>query len=120
MYRTRYVILSSHQLVADAQTPVLTVAATLSSKSPFITPFGREQEADTVKRSFKVENSDFLTFHRVLVGWREAIVAGNHMSYTRKNFMSHQVCLLRELCECLIESVYAESDTDRRAAAAIL
>jgi hypothetical protein len=40
--------------------------AALNSKSPFITPFGREQEADTVKRAFKVENSDFLTVNKVI------------------------------------------------------
>jgi HrpA-like RNA helicase len=33
--------------------PALTIAATLNSKSPFVVPFGREQEADTVKQSFK-------------------------------------------------------------------
>lgn len=43
----------------------LTVAATLSSKSPFITPFGREAEADTTKKSFKTAQSDFMTLHKV-------------------------------------------------------
>ncbi|KAJ9118123.1 hypothetical protein QFC22_004024 [Naganishia vaughanmartiniae] len=33
--------------------PALTIAATLNSKSPFVAPFGREQEADTIKQSFK-------------------------------------------------------------------
>jgi ATP-dependent RNA helicase DHX29 len=45
--------------------PALTIAAALSSKSPFVTPFGRESEAEAVKRAFKTENSDFLTLHRV-------------------------------------------------------
>lgn len=34
--------------------PALTIAATLSSKSPFLTPFGHEQEADMARRSFQV------------------------------------------------------------------
>lgn len=34
--------------------PALTIAAALNSKSPFLTPFGFEQEADRAKNSFKV------------------------------------------------------------------
>ena len=33
--------------------PALTIAAALNSKSPFITPFGLEQEADRARMSFK-------------------------------------------------------------------
>jgi HrpA-like RNA helicase len=33
--------------------PALTIAATLNSKSPFVAPFGLEQEADRAKASFK-------------------------------------------------------------------
>ena len=32
--------------------PALTIAATLNSKSPFLTPFGHEREADRAKTSF--------------------------------------------------------------------
>lgn len=34
--------------------PALTIAAALNSKSPFVTPFGLEQEADRAKNSFKI------------------------------------------------------------------
>ena len=34
--------------------PALTIAAALNSKSPFLAPFGFEQEADRAKNSFKV------------------------------------------------------------------
>jgi ATP-dependent RNA helicase DHX29 len=33
--------------------PALTIAATLNSKSPFLSPFGMEQEADRAKSSFR-------------------------------------------------------------------
>jgi len=33
--------------------PALTIAATLNSKSPFLTPFGHEEEADRAKNSFR-------------------------------------------------------------------
>ena len=34
--------------------PALTIAATLNSKSPFVTPFGLEQEAARAKNAFKI------------------------------------------------------------------
>lgn len=34
--------------------PALTIAATLNSKSPFLTPFGHEDEADRAKASFRI------------------------------------------------------------------
>jgi ATP-dependent RNA helicase DHX29 len=34
--------------------PALTIAAALNSKSPFVSPFGLEQEADRAKNSFRV------------------------------------------------------------------
>ena len=34
--------------------PALTIAATLTSKSPFVVPFGLEQDADRAKKSFRV------------------------------------------------------------------
>jgi HrpA-like RNA helicase len=34
--------------------PALTIAAALNSKSPFLSPFGHEQEADRAKLSFRV------------------------------------------------------------------
>ena len=33
--------------------PALTIAAALNSKSPFVTPFGLEQEADKARSSFQ-------------------------------------------------------------------
>jgi ATP-dependent RNA helicase DHX29 len=37
--------------------PALTIAAALNSKSPFLSPFGFEQEADRAKISFKIGKS---------------------------------------------------------------
>jgi len=39
--------------------PALTIAATLNSKSPFLTPFGLEKEADRAKSSFAKGSSLF-------------------------------------------------------------
>ncbi|KAG1885768.1 P-loop containing nucleoside triphosphate hydrolase protein [Suillus subluteus] len=66
--------------------PALTIAAALSSKSPFIVPMGMEQEADRAKN-----NSDFLTIHNAFSSWRRA---SENPSFVRKfcrvNFLSHQ------------------------------
>lgn len=72
--------------------PALTIAAALNSKSPFLTPFGKEDEAHRQKLSFKIENSDFLTLHNAFSSWRRA--CANGLSAARKlcrdAFMSHQ------------------------------
>jgi ATP-dependent RNA helicase DHX29 len=33
--------------------PILTIAAAMSFKSPFVRPFGKEDEADKARESFK-------------------------------------------------------------------
>ncbi|KAG1903684.1 P-loop containing nucleoside triphosphate hydrolase protein [Suillus fuscotomentosus] len=71
--------------------PALTIAAALSSKSPFIVPMGMEQEADRAKSSFHIDNSDFLMIHNAFSSWRRA---SENPSFVRKicqvNFLSHQ------------------------------
>lgn len=57
--------------------------ATLNSKSPWLTPFGRESEADAVKRGFKIENSDFLTTYNAYCSWREASGNGYEREFCR-------------------------------------
>ncbi|BGP39119.1 hypothetical protein JCM10449v2_003057 [Rhodotorula kratochvilovae] len=68
----------------------LTITAALNSKSPWVTPFGRENEADTVKRGFKVENSDFLTLYNAYCCWREACSNNYEREFCRKSFLSLQ------------------------------
>ncbi|GAA6051223.1 hypothetical protein JCM3770_005879 [Rhodotorula araucariae] len=68
----------------------LTITAALNSKSPWVTPFGREHEADTVKRGFKVENSDFLTLYNAYCCWREACSNNYEREFCRKSFLSLQ------------------------------
>ncbi|KAI9445226.1 P-loop containing nucleoside triphosphate hydrolase protein [Lactarius indigo] len=71
--------------------PALTIAATLNSKSPFLTPFGHEEEADRAKCSFRTDNSDFLTMHNAFSSWRRASSdAGSARKFCRSNFLSQQ------------------------------
>lgn len=71
--------------------PALTIAATLNAKSPFITPFGHEEEADRAKLGFRLENSDFLTLHNAFSSWRRACNnSGFARKFCRTNYLSHQ------------------------------
>ncbi|PIL32118.1 hypothetical protein GSI_06824 [Ganoderma sinense ZZ0214-1] len=70
--------------------PALTVAATLNSKSPFLTPLGLEAEAEKAKLSFRVENSDFLTLHNAFASWRRACGNGFARKFCKTNYLSHQ------------------------------
>ncbi|XP_013395575.1 putative ATP-dependent RNA helicase DHX57 [Lingula anatina] len=49
--------------------PALTIAATLSFKSPFVTPFGKKQEATEKKLEFAVGCSDHLTMLKAYKSW---------------------------------------------------
>ncbi|KAH8100605.1 P-loop containing nucleoside triphosphate hydrolase protein [Cristinia sonorae] len=70
--------------------PALTIAATLNSKSPFLTPFGMAEEADRAKLTFRTENSDFLTIHNAFSTWRNACANGAARKLCRQYFLSHQ------------------------------
>ncbi|KAF4623096.1 hypothetical protein D9613_001917 [Agrocybe pediades] len=71
--------------------PALTIAATLNSKSPFVSPLGQEKEADLAKSSFRIENSDFLTIHNAFSSWRRACAnLGSSRNFCRKNYLSQQ------------------------------
>lgn len=48
-----------NSVVMKCLDPALTIAAALSAKSPFVTPFGQEEEADKAKLKF---NSGWLAF----------------------------------------------------------
>lgn len=80
--------------------PALTIAAALNSKSPFVSPFGHEQEADRAKASFKIGNSDFLTIYNAFSSWRRASAnPGFVRKFCKQNFLSHQVsALYNSLC----------------------
>jgi ATP-dependent RNA helicase DHX29 len=69
----------------------LTIAAILSSKSPFVTPFGDKQRADTTRLAFTKGNSDLLTAYNAYVSWRNVSQSSNVsvFSWCRKNYLSH-------------------------------
>ncbi|CAL1548512.1 unnamed protein product [Lymnaea stagnalis] len=68
----------------------LTIAATLSFKSPFVSPFGLKQEADEKRKEFAMGNSDYLTMLNAYRCWSEAKKQSSHQAYMycRDNFLS--------------------------------
>lgn len=119
--------------------PALTIAATLNSKSPFLTPFGKEDEAHWKKLSFRTgqlaipgtdvahksvaENSDFLTLHNAFSAWRRACANGTsaERKFCRESYLSHQVTETFRSC-AITENASAsvESSADRGAKTTIL
>jgi ATP-dependent RNA helicase DHX29 len=72
----------------------LTIAAILSSKTPFITPFGERQRSDAARQAFSRGDSDLLTSYNAYCGWRRVLdntFNENIFAWCRKNFLSHQI-----------------------------
>lgn len=72
----------------------LTVAAILSSKSPFSAPFGQRAQADNAKMAFRRGDSDLLTVYNAYLAWKRVCQAnmgmGKEFQFCRKNFLAQQ------------------------------
>ena len=63
--------------------PVLTVAAAISSRSPFVSPLERREAADAAKRGFAREQSDHLAVMAAYQAWRDARAEGRCAQWER-------------------------------------
>jgi len=73
----------------------ITVAAILSSKSPFTAPFGQRAQADLVRKGFRRGDSDLLTVYNAYLSWKRVCQStsasgGKDFQFCRKNFLSQQ------------------------------
>eukprot|EP01048_Picozoa_sp_COSAG05_P007660 COSAG05_NODE_546_length_8763_cov_12.991228_6_plen_539_part_00 len=69
--------------------PVLTIAAGLSFRSPFVAPFEKREEADKARKKFAGGNrSDHLTLLKAYEGWVRAKARGGEHQYCMTNFLS--------------------------------
>ncbi|XP_073416043.1 ATP-dependent RNA helicase DHX29 isoform X2 [Dendrobates tinctorius] len=77
---------------------VATLAATMTEKTPFVTPIGRKDEADVAKSSMALANSDHLTILSAYMGWKMIRADGysSEMTYCRKNFLNRKALLTIE------------------------
>lgn len=70
----------------------LTVAAALTSKSPFLSPMHAKKQADSVRLGFKRGDSDLLTLYNAYSAWRKICntTGMSERHFCNKNFLSSQ------------------------------
>ncbi|KAL8902085.1 MAG: hypothetical protein Q9207_004881 [Kuettlingeria erythrocarpa] len=68
----------------------LTMAAILSSKSPFSAPMGARSQADQARLSFRKGDSDLLTVYNAYCSWRRTCntSGASEQQFCRKNYLS--------------------------------
>lgn len=103
----------------------ITVAAILSSKSPFVAPFGQRNQADTVRLGFRRGDSDLLTVYNAYLAWKRVCQSsaggGAEFQFCRKSFLSPQILaniedLKGQLLVSLVDSGFLSlTDDERRA-----
>ncbi|KAJ5151042.1 uncharacterized protein N7482_010294 [Penicillium canariense] len=73
----------------------VSIAAILSSKSPFVNTMGSNSQRDAARNSFQRGDSDLLTVYNAYCGWKRArsTPGSNEFSFCRKNFLSPQTLL---------------------------
>ena len=98
----------------------ITVAAILSSKSPFSAPFGQRTQADLARKAFRRGDSDLLTVYNAYLGWKNVCQASNNeFQYCRKNFLAPQTLsniedLKGQLLVSLVDSGFLELTEEER------
>lgn len=100
----------------------LTVAALLSSKSPFSAPFGQRAQADNARSAFRRGDSDLLTVYNAYLAWRRVCkTTGKDFQFCRKNYLSAQTLsniedLKGQLLVALADSGFLQlTDEERKA-----
>ena len=101
----------------------ITIAAILSSKPPFLTPFNAKQRADIARLSFKKGDSDLLTTYNAYRSWKSVcMTAGrSELHYCQKNFLSAQNLsniedLKAQLLSSLADAGFVQFSTEERRA----
>jgi ATP-dependent RNA helicase DHX29 len=99
----------------------ITIAAILSSKSPFLTPFGAKQRADIARLSFKKGDSDLLTTYNAYKSWKAVCTTPgrSEMQFCHKNFLSPQNLgniedLKAQLLSSLVEAGFLQLSPEER------
>ncbi|KAJ2974440.1 hypothetical protein NUW58_g8657 [Xylaria curta] len=98
----------------------ITVAAILSSKSPFTAPFGQRTQADQARKAFKRADSDLLTVYNAYQGWKRVCQTTTHdFQYCKKNYLSSQTLsniedLKGQLLVSLVDAGFLQLTYDER------
>lgn len=101
----------------------LTAAATLTSKSPFLSPMHAKKQADTVRLGFKRGDSDLLTVYNAYCTWRKVCTTPGMSEYQfcNKNFLSPQNLaniedLKGQLLSSLVDASFVQLGPNERSA----
>jgi ATP-dependent RNA helicase DHX29 len=101
----------------------ITIAAVVSSKSPFLTPFGAKQRADIARLAFKKGDSDLLTTYNAYRAWKAVCTTPgrSEMQFCHKNFLSPQNLgniedLKAQLFSSLVDAGFIQLTPDERRA----
>ncbi|KAL4289078.1 hypothetical protein HN51_056777 [Arachis hypogaea] len=89
--------------------PILTVAAGLSVRDPFLTPLDKKDLAEAAKSQFAGAYSDHLALIKAYEGWKDAELDIGGCEYCWKNFLSAQsmkaIDALRREFRCLLKDI---------------
>ena len=101
---------------------MLTIAAILSSKSPFSAPMGMRSQADVARLAFRKGDSDLLTVYNAYCAWRRICTSTGMSEYQfcHKNFMSQQTLsniedLKAQLTTALVDAGFMKLDDSEKA-----
>lgn len=100
---------------------MLTIAACLGYKSPFVSPFNKRKEADKRKKDFAICNSDHITVLKAYNKWLEANKRSKYAgkTYANENFLSWKtldtiVEIKHQYLELLVSSGFVPVDLTKR------
>ncbi|EZF69302.1 hypothetical protein H105_08155 [Trichophyton soudanense CBS 452.61] len=71
----------------------VSIAAILSSKSPFLNDLNRKSQIEASRKAFEQGNSDLLTVYNAYCAWKKHRADKNEFSFCRKNHLSPQALL---------------------------
>jgi ATP-dependent RNA helicase DHX29 len=104
----------------------LTVAAILSSKSPFSAPFGQRKQADAAREGFRRGDSDLLTIYNAYLAWKRCCqTTGKDFEFCRKNYLNQQTLsniedIKGQLLVSVVDSAFLQvTEEERRALTAL-
>ncbi|XP_024401897.1 DExH-box ATP-dependent RNA helicase DExH3 [Physcomitrium patens] len=99
--------------------PILTIAAGLAVRDPFIMPSEKKELADESRLSFAGgDASDHIALVRAYEGWQEAMTYGTAYDYCWKNFLSFQTLqgmtsLRKQFSSVLRDAGFLDNDMEK-------
>ncbi|KAJ5102935.1 hypothetical protein N7532_003464 [Penicillium argentinense] len=89
----------------------VSIAAILSSKSPFVNTMGSNTQRDAARASFQRGDSDLLTIYNAYCGWKRArsTPGSSEFAFCRKNFLSPQT--LQSIEDVKMQLIVSIADT---------